>query len=77
MLTFRDDDFRRQVEEDCGVRPTWSAETFGDVDEDVRRSVARIRSSPFIPRTDQVRGFVYEVETGRLREVPAQERARG
>src|SRR6185312_4234389 len=54
-----------------GIEPAWSAEAFGDLDEDVRQSIARIRASPFIPRKDSVRGFVYEVETGRLREVPS------
>ena len=69
MLTFSDDDFRRQVQEETGIKPDWAAETFGDLDEDVRQSIARIKSSPFIPNKDSVRGFVYEVETGRLREV--------
>lgn len=69
MLTFRDDDFRRQVQDDTGIRPEWAAEAFDDLDEDVRQSIARIKASPFIPRKDAVRGFVYEVETGRLREV--------
>ena len=69
MLTFRDDDFKDAIESDTGIRPTWAAEAFGDLDGDVRQSIARIKASPFIPRTDAVRGFVYEVETGRLREV--------
>src|SRR5436190_23510454 len=69
MLTFTDDEFRRQVEKETGVRPTWAAECFSDVDEDVRQSIARVAASPFIPRKDRVRGFVYEVESGRLREV--------
>jgi carbonic anhydrase len=69
MLTFRDDDFRRQVQDDTGIKPPWAPESFGDLDEDVRQSIARIKASPFIPRKDAVRGFVYEVETGRLREV--------
>jgi len=69
MLTFTDDDFRRQIQEDTGIKPEWAAEAFGDIDEDVRQSIARIKASPFIPRKDGVRGFVYEVETGRLREV--------
>ena len=69
MLTFSDDDFRRQVQEDTGIRPAWAAEAFDDLEEDVRQSIARIKASPFIPRKDAVRGFVYEVETGRLREV--------
>jgi len=69
MLTFSDDDFRGAVEKDTGIRPEWAAETFSDLDADVRQSIARIKASPFIPRTDSVRGFVYEVETGKLREV--------
>ena len=69
MLTFSDDEFRRQVMEDTGVKPEWAAEAFSDLDGDVRQSIARIKASPFIPRKDNVRGFVYEVETGRLREV--------
>ena len=69
MLTFSDDEFKRSIHDEIGIKPTWSAESFGDVDVDVRESVARIKASPFIPRKDSVRGFVYEVETGRLREV--------
>jgi carbonic anhydrase len=69
MLTFTDDDFKRQVQEDTGIKPQWAAEAFGDLDEDVRQSIARIKASPFIPNKDSVRGFVYEVETGKLREV--------
>jgi carbonic anhydrase len=69
MLTLNDDEFKRSIQEEVGIKPTWSAESFGDLDEDVRQSVARIRASPFIPRKDSIRGFVYEVETGRLREV--------
>jgi carbonic anhydrase len=69
MLTFTDDDFRRQVQEDTGIKPEWAAEAFPDLDEDVRQSIARIKASPFIPKKDSVRGFVYEVETGKLREV--------
>jgi carbonic anhydrase len=69
MLTFSDDDFRRQVQQETGIKPEWSAEAFDDLDEDVHQSIARIEASPFIANKDQVRGFVYEVETGRLREV--------
>src|SRR5215211_7857687 len=69
MLTFSDDEFRRLVQKDCGIKPDWAAEAFDDLDDDVRQSVARIKASPFIPKKDQVRGFVYEVETGCLREV--------
>jgi carbonic anhydrase len=69
MLTFTDDEFKRSIEQDTGIRPEWAAEAFGDLDGDVRQSIARIKASPFIPRKDAIRGFVYEVETGRLREV--------
>jgi len=69
MLTFGDDEFRQQVQADTGIKPQWAAESFDDVDGDVRQSIARIEASPFIPKKDSVRGFVYDVETGRLREV--------
>ncbi len=71
MLTFGDDEFRRQIQQETGVKPEWAAETFDDLDDDVRQSIARIKASPFIPTKEHVRGFVYEVETGRLREVEA------
>ena len=69
MLTFTDDELRRQIHADTGVKPEWAAEAFDDLEEDVRQSIARIKASPFIPRKDKIRGFVYEVETGRVREV--------
>jgi carbonic anhydrase len=69
MLTFSDDEFKAQVQSDTGIKPEWAAEAFSDLDEDVRQSIARIEASPFIPNKDSIRGFVYEVETGRLREV--------
>src|SRR3954453_22211492 len=69
MLTFTDDDFKRSVQDDTGIKPPWAAEAFSDLDEDVRQSIARINASPFIPNKDSVRGFVYQVEDGRLREV--------
>ena len=72
MLTFTDDEFKRSVQDDTGIKPEWAAESFTDLDEDVRQSIARIEASPFIPRKDSMRGFVYEVETGRLREVQPQ-----
>src|SRR4051812_13459515 len=68
MLTFRDDDFREELEEQTGAKPSWAAESFTDLDRDLRQSMERIRNSPFIP-SKNVRGFVYEVETGKLREV--------
>jgi carbonic anhydrase len=69
MLTFTDDEFKRSIEQETGIKPEWAAEAFSDLEGDVRQSIARIKSSPFIPRKDSVRGFIYEVETGRLREV--------
>jgi carbonic anhydrase len=69
MLTFTDDELRAAIEKDTGIRPEWAAEAFPDLDADVRQSIARIKASPFVPSKDSVRGFVYEVETGRLREV--------
>ena len=69
MLTFRDDDFRRQIQEDTGIKPGWAAEAFDDLEADVRQSIERIKASPFLPRKDNVRGFVYDVKTGRLDEV--------
>ncbi len=69
MLRFTDEDFERQIHQDTGIRPPWSAETFTDLDGDVRRSIARVKASPFLPRKDSVRGFVYDVHDGTLREV--------
>jgi carbonic anhydrase len=70
MLTFNDDDFKASIEADTGLRPSWAAEAFPDLDADVKQSIKRIESDPFIPKKN-VRGFVYEVETGKLREVSA------
>jgi carbonic anhydrase len=69
MLTFTDDGFKKSVQDDTGIKPAWASEAFTDLDEDVRRSIARITSSPFVPHTDQVRGFVFDVATGKLNEV--------
>jgi carbonic anhydrase len=69
MLTFNDDEFKQRVEDATGQRPDWEARSFPDLEEDVRDSIRRITESPFIPNKDNVRGFVYEVESGRLREV--------
>jgi carbonic anhydrase len=69
MLTFTDDALARQIQDEIGLKPPFAMESFPDLDEDVKQSIARIRASSFIPHTDQVRGFVYEVETGKLREV--------
>jgi carbonic anhydrase len=69
MLTFTDDEFKDSIEAETGIRPPWAAEAFDDLEQDVRQSVARIKADPFIPHKESVRGFVYEVETGKLREV--------
>jgi carbonic anhydrase len=69
MLTFTDDNFKKSIQDDTGIKPAWAAEAFADLDTDVRQSIARIKASPFIPNKNSVRGFVYEVESGRLREV--------
>jgi carbonic anhydrase len=69
MLTFTDDDFKAAIQKETGIKPAWAAEAFADLDEDVRQSIARIKASPFIPHKDSVRGFVFDVATGRLREV--------
>jgi carbonic anhydrase len=69
MLTFSDEQFKDQLQEATGEQPGWEAEAFSDLEGDVRRSLERVTSSPFIPNKDSIRGFVYEVESGRLREV--------
>jgi carbonic anhydrase len=69
MLTFSDDGLKQQIQEDVGMKPHFSMESFSDLEEDVRQSMRRIKASPFVPHKDNVRGFIYEVESGRLREV--------
>lgn len=69
MMGFSADDFARQIQDETGIRPGWAVETFADLEGDVRQSVARIHASPFLPRKDAVRGFVYDVGTGRVAEV--------
>jgi len=69
MLTFKDDAFKEQIQEETGHKPAWAVEAFSDLDTDVKQSISRIKASPFVPKKDSVRGFVYEVETGKLREV--------
>ena len=69
MLTFTDDGFKQGILEETGLKPEWAAEAFADLDVDVRQSIKRIKNSPFIPHTDAVRGFVFDVATGLLREV--------
>ncbi|HEV7807314.1 MAG TPA: redoxin domain-containing protein [Solirubrobacteraceae bacterium] len=69
MLTFTDDEFKRSIQDEVGIKPKWPAEAFTDLHQDVRQSIARIKASPFIPRKESVRGFVYHVENGELHEV--------
>jgi carbonic anhydrase len=69
MATFTEDEFRDELRRDTGMAPPFAIESFSDVDEDVRQSLRRVRNSPFVPHRDAVRGFVYDVETHRLREV--------
>ena len=69
MLTFTDDAFKRAIQDETGIKPPWSAESFTDLEEDVRQSIARIKASPFIPHKDAIRGFVFDVATGKLNEV--------
>jgi carbonic anhydrase len=71
MLTFTDDEFKKSIQEETGIKPEWAAEAFPDLEEDVRQSIARIHASPFIPRKDSIRGFIYDVESGALNEVAA------
>jgi carbonic anhydrase len=69
MLTFTDDTFKADIQSDTGIKPHWSAEAFSDLEQDVRQSIARIKTSPFVPNKDSVRGFVFDVGTGKLTEV--------
>jgi carbonic anhydrase len=69
MLTFEDDDVKADIEAETGLRPPFALEAFPDLEQDVRQSIARVKASPFVPRKDAVRGFVYDVRTGRLQEV--------
>jgi carbonic anhydrase len=69
MLTFTDDEFKKSIQDEVGVKPPWAAESFTDLDVDVRQSIERIRNSPYIPVKDSVRGFVFDVATGKLNEV--------
>jgi carbonic anhydrase len=69
MQTVTDDGFREELREATGMAPSFAIESFGDVEADVRQSIARLRNSPFLLHRDGIRGFVYDVDTGRLREV--------
>jgi carbonic anhydrase len=69
MLTFTDDAFRSAIQDETGIKPPWSPESFTNLEEDVRQSIARIKASPFIPHKDAIRGFIFDVATGKLNEV--------
>jgi carbonic anhydrase len=69
MQTFTDDAFKKSIENEVGIKPPWSPESFPDPAADVRQSIARIEANPFVPRKDSIRGFVFDVATGRLNEV--------
>ena len=71
MLTFKDDEFRESIQREVGQKPEWAAEAFSDLDEDVRQSIARIKASPFIPHKESIKGYVFDVASGLLREVVA------
>ena len=69
MLTFTDDAVKAQIQKDTGIRPPFALEAFSNLEDDVRQSIARIKASPFVPKKDRVRGFIYDVTTGKLAEV--------
>ncbi len=74
MVTFTDDAVKAQIKAETGIRPPFALEAFPDAEDDIRQSIARLRANPFIPRREHIRGFVYDVATGELREVDATER---
>jgi len=74
MLTFKDDDVKGKIESEVGIRPAFALEAFASPEGDVLQSIARIKASPFIPNKSSVRGFVYDVKTGRLNEISAEAR---
>jgi len=69
MVKFTDDELKTAIEQDTGVRPPWATEAFTDADADVRQSIGRLKKNPFVPHADRVRGFVFDVATGLLREI--------
>lgn len=69
MLTFTDDEFKRAIQDETGIKPEWAAESFTDLAEDVRQSLRRIEASPFVTKHESLRGFVFDVATGRLDEI--------
>jgi len=71
MLTFHDDDVKKKIESEVGIKPAFALEAFDNLEDDVKQSIARIEASPFIPNKSSVRGFVYDAKSGRLNEVRA------
>ena len=69
MLTFTDDAFKRSIQDETGIKPEWAAEAFPELEEDVRQSLRRIEASPFVTKHGSLRGFIFDVATGRLNEV--------
>jgi carbonic anhydrase len=69
MLTFTDDEFKRSIQDETGIKPEWAAEAFADLEDDVRQSLRRIEASPFVTKHESARGFIFDVATGRLHEV--------
>jgi carbonic anhydrase len=69
MLTFKDDEVKAQIEKETGIRPPFALEAFSNLEQDVRQSAARIKASPFVPKKDKVRGFIFDVGSGQLNEV--------
>jgi carbonic anhydrase len=69
MVGIDDESFRRGIERETGLRPPWAAEAFANIEQEIRQGIARVKASPFLPARDRVRGFVYDVASGRLREV--------
>ena len=73
MQKITDDGFRMELQETTGIAPSFAIESFTDVEADVRQSIRRVRSSPFLTHRDVVRGFVYDVDTHQLREIEVEE----
>ena len=69
MLTFTDDEFKQSILEETGIKPEWAAESFSNLETDVRQSIGRIKANPFVPLKDNIRGFIFDVATGLLNEV--------
>ncbi|KAB7755490.1 beta-class carbonic anhydrase [Mycolicibacterium mucogenicum] len=69
MLTFTDDDFKKAIQDETGLKPAWAAEAFSDIAEDVRQSLRRIEANPFVTKHESLRGFIFDVATGKLNEV--------